>query len=98
MRQDKMTASEAFNLLLSGDVVTAIAMPFTDLMGGYFYALLIMLWEFLVYMKTENYATAMITGMVFSGVFILLLPLSMHRPLYVFIALGVAIILYRVVH
>ena len=93
-----MSASEALELILTGSILEGIVMPYTDVMGAYFYGVVIMLGMFFIYMKTQSFDTTAITGIILSGAIMVLLPESFHRIIYIFLALGVAFILYRVIH
>ena len=93
-----MTAAEAFNLIMSGSILEGVILPYTDIMGMYFYGLVLFIGMFLIYMKTQSFDTTTIVGLVMSGLLIVLVPESFHRMIYILLAIGITAILYRVTH
>lgn len=79
----------------------AVIAPYTYSMGSWFYLIVLFLGMIMIYMKTQNFGTTIISGLVLSaGFFPILYTMSGYTPalsvIYGFIVLGIAAILYKI--
>jgi len=86
--------NESWNLLTSGKIVEAFLNAHTALMGSWFYALMAFLAMLMIYMKTQNFGTTIVTGMIITAMMIQFLPAATHMMITIFIALGITVVLY----
>lgn len=80
--------------MTNGNYLRAVQVPYTDLMGTYFYAAWILVAMGAIYMKTEDFGTTMVTGLLLSGTFYSFIPAAGQRFLYLTIILGITTVLY----
>lgn len=86
----------AWDTLMNGNVYGAITQVYTDVMGNWFYALIIGGGLSIVYFKTQDIGVTAITLLLILGsVFSLgLLPIQVNRLLYTLVIFGVVSIIY----
>jgi len=56
--------------LTTGNIVQSTIAPFTFIFGGWFYVLIIFLGLMFVYMKTQDFGTTIVTGLIVSAGFL----------------------------
>lgn len=62
--------SMPWNVLTNGNIFGAVIMSYTNVMGLWFYMFIIFLGMMMVYFKTNNFTTAVLTGILeFSGIY-----------------------------
>jgi hypothetical protein len=86
--------------LTSGAIVQSTISPFTAIFGTWFYMLILFLGLMMVYFKTHNFGTTIVTGLVISaGFFPYLLTLGGYEAamptVYMMIVFGIFVVLYR---
>jgi hypothetical protein len=104
---DNMTTPAIFNnwsypwgQLTSGAIIQSTISPFTAILGTWFYLILLFVALMMVYFKTNNFGTTIVTGLVISaGFFPYLVTLGGYEAampaVYMMIVFGIFIILYR---
>ena len=86
-----------WNYLLSGNIFSAVLFPYTNLLGFMFYALIGFLASIMIYIKTQDFVTTSIVGMLLlGGGAYFYLPKEFHYIIYIFIALGATIAIYKI--
>ena len=90
-------ATAAFNEIASGNIINGLTMPFTDIMGNVFYGLFFLLAVYLIYAKTQNFQVTVVVVMLIIGSVAVLIPETWQTVIYIFVAIGVTAILYRLV-
>ena len=93
-----MTGYAPFTLLTTGKFLEAFMSVYTGLLGSWLYLLLFGAALILIYLKTENFGTTTIIGLLILGPLYPVLPEGVHTLIFVLAALGVTSILYRVFH
>ena len=56
--------TDPFTILLTGDILMAVISVFTNVMDYWFYALILLGFEILVYLKTENITMVAVIGII----------------------------------
>jgi len=90
--------NQAFSLFLNGKVFDAVLLSYTNILGMWFYALVMFLGMGMIYIKTQNFGTVIITGIILSSAAIPFMPTQTLYIISIIIALGISLILYRVFH
>lgn len=88
--------SEMWNLLVQGDIIGAVTTTFTsrfEPVPSLFFAIILFVGLTLVYLKTENFGTVGVVGLIIAGNSLLFLPPQVHLMAQVFLALSIAIII-----
>jgi len=96
-----VNVTTAFNKMISGnetEVLHGIVSPLTQIMGNYFWFILLFIALIIIYIKTQSFSTTMIVGLLCSAGILALMPIQTHFLIYAFVALGITIILYKVFH
>lgn len=89
-----------WNLLTAGKFFDAVIASYTSILGAWFYFLILFLSMVMIYIKTTNFGTTVLTGMIILAGFLpfaaTLSGVTFVLPLiYGLIVLGIAIILYK---
>jgi predicted branched-subunit amino acid permease len=87
-----------WSMFTSGNIYGAVISSYTNVLGLWFYLLVLMLGMIMIYIKTKNFGTTTLVGILISSAVIPLLPTQAYFAITVIIALGITIILYRVFH
>jgi len=92
---------EGANYLYSGDVFRAMIFPFVWTMGVWFYLIVAFMGMMMIYIKTQNFNTTIITGLIISAGFIPFLSTvdgfaTAIPAIYGFVVLAIAGILYKI--
>jgi hypothetical protein len=96
-----------WNMLLGGNIFQAMISSYTNVLGVWFYTLVIFLGMMMIYFKTRNFGTTIITGIlviagsyssIALGMATAIIPTEAMFPIMIVIALGITVILYRVFH
>jgi len=83
--------------LIAGQVIEGIIAGYTNVMGvEMFYALIAFLGFALIYFKTRDFGTVVVTALLVGSALLPLLPPDAQRLAYFFIVIGIAGILYLV--
>jgi len=83
--------------LIAGQIIEGIIAGYTNVMGvEMFYALIAFLGFGLIYFKTKDFGTVVVTALLVGGALLPLLPPDAQRLAYLFIVIGIAGILYLV--
>jgi predicted branched-subunit amino acid permease len=88
----------SWSKLMSGDIVGASISSYTNIMGVWFYLIFLFMTMLMVYMRTQNYVTTALLGIIISGAVLPLMPSSASTIIVVMMCLGSTIILYRAFH
>ena len=90
--------ADPFTILLTGDLLTAVLTVFTNVMEFWFYAVMILGFEVLLYLKTENITMVAVTSAILIAVMTSLIPTAgVSFAIIVFFMVGAAI-LWKVFH
>lgn len=87
--------SEMWNLLTQGDIIGAVITTFTsrfEPVPSMFFAIILLVGLSLVYLKTENYGTTGVVGLLIAGNSLIFLPPQVHLVAQVFLGFSIAII------
>jgi len=96
-----------WTMLTQGNIIGAVLSSYTNVLGVWFYFLVLLLGMVMIYMKTQNFGTTMITAMlalagsysaITLGAISGILPAGSEYYVGIAIALGMAVIFYKVVH
>lgn len=90
--------ADPWTLLLTGDFISALLSVFTNVMGFWFYALMLFAFEILVYLKTENVTMVVITSIIITIAMSALIPAQAASFAYIAVALIIATILWKAFH
>lgn len=89
-------ADVLFNALASGDVYGAVISSYTNVLGNFFYLSLLFLAMVMIYLKTQNFVTTTLVGILLSAFIAVFVPPITFTAIVVAVALGITLILYRV--
>jgi len=95
------TAFQAWwNQLISGQILEAVIASYTTVLGAWFYILIMFLGMTMIYLKTMNFGTTVLTGIIIAGGFLpfvaTLTGFTAALPLiYIMIVLSIFGVLYR---
>ena len=81
-------------LLLETDILTGLACPFTNVAGGYFYALMLIAFEVILAIKYENLIVPASIGVILSTLMITLLPVYVPWITMLILVVNFAVVLY----
>ena len=84
--------------LNTGDIFGAVLGSYTNVMGYWFYAIVMMMGMSMIYIKTQNFGTVTVTGMIISAAAIPFMPTDTLGLIFVFLALGITFVMYRAFH
>jgi len=90
-----------WNQLIAGQIFEAVIASYTSVLGAWFYFLVIFLGMIMIYLKTMNFGTTVLTGIIIAGGFLpfvaTLTGYTAALPLiYAMIVLAITGILYKV--
>ena len=85
------------NLIVSGDLIPAVLLSFTGVMGAWFFLLVYFIFIVLAYLKTQTVIFPALIGLVFGGVGMMYLPQESMSIAYIMLFLSIATIIYRAV-
>lgn len=88
----------SFQNLTQGDIFGAVIGSYTNVLGMWFYALVMFILMTMMYIKTQNFGTVVLTGMIISAAAIPFMPTETLSLISIMAALGVALILYAAFH
>lgn len=88
--------TQGWELLMAGAFVDAALYPYVHLMGGMFYGIMAFLAMSMVYLKTENYGTTGVTGLLIAAAGIVYLPVQIRFLATIFMVLSFTIIMYKI--
>lgn len=91
-------ATELFTLLLQGSIIEAVISVYTSVMGNWFWTLLYLVGFIMIYFKSKDFIVTALIGLVMLPLILPLLPSDVHRIIYVFVAMAIAFVIYRVMH
>ena len=86
-------------MLIKGRVADAVIGVYTTplgLWGSLFYALVIMIGLIMIYIKTNNFVTTGVVGLLIGALTLSYLPMEFHGVAYVLLAFGFAISFYKI--
>lgn len=92
---------ELWNSFRSGDILMSIIGVYTISMGDWFYALILFFGLLMVYFKSDDFGTTIITGIIvtaaaYGAAELNIIPVQTQFLITIFIALGITVILWRV--
>ena len=85
-----------YSVLLTGDLLNAIVCPFTNVMGYWFYAVMMLIALAGIYFKSQNVTLVALMGIMSGTTMAMLFPPETHQFAYVMVAIAMAGILYKV--
>jgi len=83
--------------LKNGDLIGFIVSPYTNLMGDMFWALIVLIISFPIYMKTGSLSYVAVMWLLLGSALGSLIPASANRIAWILIGLGVSIIFYKMI-
>ena len=89
-------ADVLFSIMSQGDFFGAVMQSYENVLGGWFYLMLMTLALTMIYMKTRDFGTVGIVGILASFGIMILVPSIAFFAITMVIILAVGIILYRV--
>jgi len=89
-----MADAPGWEYIAKGDLIRAVIQPHTNIMGNFFYALIVMMAMLLIYIKTEDYTVTTITGLLVAPTIGVLLPVQTYFIAYLSIAIGITGVIY----
>ncbi len=84
--------------LTGGDILGASISSYTNVLGAWFYLMMMFMGLSIVYLKTKDFGTVTITGMLVSAAAIPFMPGSSLLFIASMTAFGIALILYKTFH
>ena len=90
-----MIVGEYWDYIFSGDFLHAILAPYLAVLGSWFYAMLVGLTMFMLYVKSNNLSLVWAVGIILSIALLPTLPIDTQLPLLILLALSAAGIIYR---
>lgn len=90
--------TELFTLLLNGSIIEAVMLVYTNVMGNWFWTLLYMLGFIMIYFKSKDFVVTALTALITLPLILPILPSDVHRIIYLFVAMAIAFVIYRVMH
>ena len=88
----------AWNNFTAGNYFSAITLSYTNVMGMWFYAIVMFIGMIMIYLKTQDFGTVLITGLVISAAAVTFMPSDAQFFISIMTAFGIALILYKVFH
>jgi len=88
--------ADPWTLLIAGDLIGAVLASYTNIIGYYFYGLIIFIGMVILYMKTQNYGVVGVTGLLVAGSILAYMPPEVHNLGILFLIFSLAIVIYRV--
>ena len=85
-----------YSVLLTGDLLSAIVCPFTNVMNYWFYAVMMLIALTGMYFKSQNATFVAVMGIISGITMATLLPPEAHWFAYVMVTIATAGILYKV--
>lgn len=86
-----------WDMMIGGQVLEGIIASYTNVMGAeIFYMFIALIGFMLIYMRTRNFGTVVITSLLLGSAMLGLLPPDVQRIAYFFIVLGIAGIIYMI--
>jgi hypothetical protein len=82
--------------LRNGNLVKAFLDPFLASMGSYFFLYTLGVLFLGVYLRSGNATLTAVLFLVLGGVILSVLPVEMQGPIYIFLALIMTVVIYRV--
>jgi len=81
-----------------GQIISGVLGVYTDLLGPWFWVMLFFIPTLMFYLKTKNFGSTVVIGLVVSPTLIPLFPSVIHYTIFVFVAAGITGVMYRVFH
>jgi len=86
--------ADCLTLLLQGDILTGITCPFTNVIGLYFYAIMIMTFEVVLILKYDEISVPATVGIFYGFLMLALLPPEAWRIPLGILVFNLAVVLY----
>jgi len=93
-----MTDLVYFTDMINGNLVEAVIHVYKDLIGDWWWVWIFGLSFLMLYNKSRDYASVGIIGLTVLVHIFPVMPPSIHLILYIFLAISIANILYKVYH
>jgi len=93
-----------WSLLMSGQIFQAILSSYTNVIGLWFYAIVLFTGMIMIYLKTESLSAVITVGTIItmttigSGIFASYLPPEIQNFTIFVIVVGITIVLYKIFH
>lgn len=81
--------------LLAGQLLEAGLYPYTHIMGNMFYGVLAFLAMTMIYLKTEDFGTTGVAGLLMAGASIIFMPVEIRFMASLFLVLSFTIVMYK---
>ncbi len=91
---ESWNCSDPLGLVSGGNVAMGLACPFYNLLGAWFFGIMLFFILGMAYMKTDTIAVPAVLGIVIGGVYAMYLPSEVHAVALVGIAFGITTLLY----
>ena len=88
-------AAENWANFTSGDILGSVIQTQTNIAGIWFYALIMLMTMTMIQMKSQNFGVTTIIGILISAAIIPFMPENTFFIIIIMIALGIALILYK---
>lgn len=88
----------AWGMVQGGNIFGAVVLSYTNVMGYFFYASVMLLAMIMIYLRTNNFGTVTITGILISWAAIPFMPTQSLYFIAIMIVLGITFILYKAFH
>jgi len=90
-----MADAPGWEYIQKGEIIRAVTIPYTNIMGNFFYAIIVLMAMLLIYVKTEDYTVTTITGLLIAPTIGVLLPVDTLFVAYFSITIGITSVLYK---
>ena len=87
--------SVGWEQLLAGQILEAGVYPYTHIMGNMFYGIIGFLALTMIYLKTEDFGTTGVAGLLMAGASMIFLPVEIRFMASLFLTLSFTIIMYK---
>lgn len=87
--------SVGWEQLLAGQLLESGIFPYTHLMGNMFYGVIAFLSLTMIYLKTEDFGTTGVAGLLMAGASMIFMPVEIRFMASLFMVLSFTIIMYK---
>ena len=88
--------TDPWSLLIAGDIMGAILTSYTNIIGYYFYGLIIFIGMIILYLKTQNYGLIGVVGLLIAGSILTYMPPEAYMLGILFLIFSLTIVVFRV--